>query len=252
MMPRGPRASVALSALLLAIAPGPLACGRRPPTRQAVEEQILERRRQGLEALTQAARRAGGRIVNLGDMLVVVRQTLVQQVLDEALPFEQTIAERYLTRIGRCQVRFEDGFALVELDGSASLVSQPATAVQLTVFGGLDLVELDRESSALRARVKVFAVEARRVDVLGLGAPAEELVEDLSRQKLDEFSPLLSSIEIPVRLEQRLTLPPVGPGGGVTIEASEVPLNVAVAGVLSFRHRLWVTLSASPAKAGAP
>src|SRR5262245_12958429 len=83
--------ALALCALCAMAGPGLVGCHRRAPTRLAAEEQILERRRQGLESLTRAAQRAGGRIVKLGDVLVVVRQTLVQQVLDAALPFEQAI-----------------------------------------------------------------------------------------------------------------------------------------------------------------
>jgi len=237
--PRGwLRATVALAVLL--------ACGCRRPTaaRVAAEEGVLERRRQGLEALTTEARKNSGRIVGLGDVLVVVRQELVQQVLDAALPFEQIVAGRFRVEARKARVRFEDGFGLIELLGRASLVDQPAAAAEVTLFGGLDMVELDERSGVLRGRIRVFALEARRVDVLGVGAPAERLVEDLGRAKLDEFSPLLSSIEIPVRFEGSVRIPALGPAGGVTIAAAEVPLGLAVQDVKSFRHRLWVTLKA--------
>lgn len=211
----------------------------------AAEEAILERRHQGLEALIAQAKASNGRLIQFDDVLVVVRQDLVQQVLDGALPLAQTVSGKYNVSIAACRVRFEDGFALIELGGRANLVKHPDVAAEVTVYGGIDVVELDAASSILRGRVKVFAVEARKVDVLGVGALAEGLVEDLSREKLTAFAPLLSAVEIPVRLDGRITIPGLGPAGGVTVPAAEVPLGLQVVDLKSFRHRLWVTLKAA-------
>ena len=229
---------------VVAIGCAALCGGCRRPTmvRLAAEEALLERRARGLEALTAAAKGNGGRIVALGDALVVVHQDLVQQVLDAALPFEQVVANRYRIEAQRARVQFEDGFALIQLHGKASLADRPGVAAEVTLFSGLDVVELDERSGVLRGRVRVFALEARSVDVHGLGAPAEQLVEDLGKEKLDEFSPLLSSIEIPVRLDDKVTIPSLGPSGGIAIAAAELPVGLAVHDVKSFRHRLWVTL----------
>jgi hypothetical protein len=97
----------------------------------------------------------------------------------------------------------------------------------------------------LRAGVHVFAVEAKRAGVLGLLSPAERLTEEIGREKLESFSSLLSSVEIPVRLERAITLPAIGTESGVSIAATHVPLNLSVVEVLSFRRRLWVTIRAS-------
>jgi hypothetical protein len=223
----------------------PLGCGSRPEARQAVEEAILDRRSEGLEALTAAARRNGGRIIGPEDILVVVGQELVQQVLDGAVPYERTIGDRFHVRVAQCSVRFEDGLALVQLDGRASLTAGGDVGAELTVYGGLDVVDLDAESGVLRARVHVFAVEAKRAGVLGLPTPAGRLAEEIGREKLESFSSLLSSVEIPVRLERAITLPAIGTESGVSIAATHVPLNLSVVEVRSFRRRLWVTIRAS-------
>jgi hypothetical protein len=227
-------------------------CRRPTMVRLAAEEALLERRRQGLEALTAAAKGNGGRIVVLRDALVVVHQDLVQQVLDAALPFEQVVASRYRIEAQKARVQFEDGFASIQLHGKASLADRPGVAAEVTLFSGLDIVELDERSGVLRGGVRVFALEARSVDVHGLGAPAEQLVEDLGKEKLDEFSPLLSSIGIPVRLDDRVTIPSLGPSGGVAIAAAELPVGLAVHDVKSFRHRLWVTLETRASQMESP
>ncbi len=223
----------------------PPGCGARPEAQQAVEEAILDRRSEGLEALTDAARRNGGRLFEPQDILVVVGQGLVQQVLDGAVPFERTIGNRFRIRVAYCSVRFEDGLALVQLEGRASLTGREEVSAELTVYGGLDVVDLDPESGVLRAGVHVFAVEAKRAGVLGLPTPTERLAEEIGRQKLESFSILLSSVEIPVRLERALTLPAIDTESGVSIVAAHLPLNLSVVEVLSFRRRLWVTIRAS-------
>jgi hypothetical protein len=223
----------------------PPGCGFRPEARQAVEEAILDRRSEGLEALTAAARRNAGRVIGPEDILVVVGQGLVQQVLDGAVPYERTIGDRFRVRVAQCSVHFEDGLALVQLDGRASLTAGGEVGAELTAYGGLDVVDLDAESGVLRARVHVFAVEAKRAGVLGLPTPAGRLAEEISREKLESFSSLLSSVEIPVRLERAITLPAIYTESGVSIAAMHLPLNLSVVEVLSFRRRLWVTIRAS-------
>ena len=107
------------------------------------------------------------------------------------------------------------------------------------------MVALDPRSGVLRGAVKVIAVDARRVDVMGVRAiPAESLVEGLGRERLEAFSALASDIEIPVRLEQQVALPAVGPGE-VRIEAAVIPLRASVADVKAFRGKLWVSIDVS-------
>jgi hypothetical protein len=233
------------AAVLVLAAFLPPGCGSRPEARRAVEEAILDRRSEGLEALTAAARKNAGRIIGPEDILVVVGQGLVQQVLDGAVPFERTIGDRFRVRVDQCSVHFEDGLALVELNGRASLSAGREVGAELTAYGGLDVVDLDPQSGVLRARIHVFAMEARRVGVLGLSTPAGRLAEEIGREKLESFSSLLSSVEIPVRLERAITLPAIGTESGVSIAATHLPLNLSVVEVLSFRRRLWVTIRAS-------
>ncbi|HXB53665.1 MAG TPA: hypothetical protein VN461_02715 [Vicinamibacteria bacterium] len=223
----------------------PPGCRARPEAR-TVEETILDRRSEGLEALTEGARKNSGRLLAPEDILIVVGQGLVQQVLDGAVPFERTIGNRFRVRVAHCTVHLEDGLALVQLEGRASLAGGEEVGAELTVYGGLDVVDLDPQSGVLRAGVHVFAVEAKRGGLLGLPTPTERLAEEIGREKLESFSLLLSSVEIPVRLERAVTLPAIGTESGVSIAAAHLPLNLSVVEVLSFQRRLWVTIRASP------
>ena len=203
---------------------------------------MLERRREGLTALLAAAR--GGALLPFEKLLVVADEGLVAQVIAATLPFEHVVGERYRVTVTRAEVHFEDGFALVRLDGAASFVDRPATDgyAEVTVYGGLDVVDLDPDSGVLRGRVNVIALDARKVNVLGVKASVvEELVESLGKEKLDSFGVLVSAIEIPVRIEGKVTLPAVGPGE-VTIEGAAVPVRASVADVKAFGGKLWVSV----------
>jgi hypothetical protein len=143
----------------------------------------------------------------------------------------------------------------VRLDGQAALADRSDVRADLSVHGAIDVVDLDPQSGVLRGRVKVYAVEARKVELAGFEAPIAELVEDLGRERLETFEALLSSLEIPVRVGREIVLPRMGPEGGITIQETAVPLHAVVESVKSFRQRLWVTIRTGvdePAPAASP
>lgn len=231
--------------LLFAVALVP-ACHRQE-TAATAEQAVLERQRLGLETLLAASR--AGALVPFHDVLVVADERLVAEVIAAALPFERVLGGRYRIRVTRAEAHFEDGFALVRLEGDASFADRPAGNghADVTVYGGLDVVGLDPESGVLRGGVKVIAVDARRVGAYGVQSSlAEDLVEELGREKLETFGALVSKIEIPVKLERSVTLPAVGPGD-VHIDAATIPLQAAVTDVKAFRGKLWVSVDVSPA-----
>lgn len=238
-----PRLARAAAVAALITAAG--AC-QAPPRRASAEEAVLERQREGLQALIRAAER--GPLVPFGQVLVVVHQGLVQDLLSAAMPYERTVAGKYRIRIDAARVAFDDGFALVRFDGRASRAGhafEEDVSAEVSVFGGLDIVELDPVSGILRGRVKIIAVEARRAALLGLKAPVERLVESLGREKLETFSSLASGLEIPVSLERSIAIPAARGEAGIRIAAAAVPVRAAVLDVKAFRGRLWISITAS-------
>jgi hypothetical protein len=210
------------------------------------ERAVLERQLSGLRGLVAAAER--GALVPFSHVVAVADEGLVQDLLRGTLPFERVVAERFRVRVEQAEVQFRDGFGLVRLEGRASLAAAPAEMVsaQVTVFGALDVVELDPESGVLKGSVTIVAVDARRVGVLGVGpSDAERLVEDLARERLESFSTLASRLEIPIQLQSEVQLPAVGPAGGVRIEAATVPFRARVTDVKAFGGRLWVCIEAA-------
>ena len=76
--------------------------------------------------------------------------------------------------------------ALVHLDGEASLVGREISA-EMSIYGGLDVVELDPASGVLRARVGVYTVEIPKADVLGIDEPARRLTQALAEGGLESL-----------------------------------------------------------------
>jgi hypothetical protein len=94
------------------------------PSRPPVPEATLERQREGLAALVAEAE-AGDLFPDAPDrVLVLVDQGLIQRLLTALTPSEHVIADRYHVVITGARVVFEDGFALVRLDGRASFANR--------------------------------------------------------------------------------------------------------------------------------
>lgn len=205
---------------------------------------MLERRKQGLESLVQAAQK--GPLVPFNDVLVVVDQSLVQQLLSSAIPFERTIKDKYRLNVDKAAVSFDDNFSLIQLNGRVSLASRPqSTFAEVALYGALDVVELDPFSGVLRGRVKVIALDATKVSVLGIESKtAEKLLEDLASEKVDDFASAFSNVDIPVKLQREVVIPAFGPEGSLTIAEARIPISGSVLDVKAFRGRLFVTLAA--------
>jgi hypothetical protein len=212
-----------------------------------VEVATLERQLQGLTALVAEAE-AGALFPDAPDrVLVLVDQGLVQRLLTALTPSEHIVADRYHVVITGARVVFEDGFALVRLDGRASLagIAESDVFADLTVVGDLELPAEQEKRDVLKASIHVLAVDARQVTVGARSEKAEELVEDLSRTKLEAFAALASSLEIPVRQEHEITIPAAGPKGPVRIAAASLPLRLTLLSVRAFHGKLWIAMKAS-------
>jgi hypothetical protein len=225
----------------------PIAAPLATPTPLPVEAATLERQIQGLAGL-EAEAKAGALFPDAPHrVLVLVDQGLIQRLLAALTPSEHIVADRYRVVVTGARVVFEDGFALVRLDGRASLagVAEANVFADLTVVGDLELPMEQRKRDVLNARIHVLAVDAREVAVVARSRQAEGLVEELSRTKLEAFAALASSLEIPLRQEQQITIPPVGPEGPVRIAAASLPVHLTLLSVHAFHGKLWIAMGAS-------
>ena len=208
------------------------------------EEAVLERRRQGLMTLVQSAAR-GPLVSREADrVLFLVDQSLVAALLGAQVPREYVIEDTFRVWITGAQITFEDGLALVRLDGRASLVgAEDDVYADVAVFGDLEILREQPQAAVLRARINLIALDARRVEVVGR-RDADRIVERLGKAQLSAFAALASDLEIPVRHEHAIEMPAVDEGP-VRIAATTLPLRLTLVDVKAFKGRLWISMAAS-------
>jgi len=208
------------------------------------EEAVLERRRQGLMTLVQAA--AQGPLVSreADRVLFLVDQSLVAALLATQVPREYVVDGAYRIWVTGAQITFEDGLALVRLDGRASLVgAEEEVFADVAVFGDLEILREQPSAAVLRARINLIAVDVRRVEVAGK-RDVDKLVERLGKSRLSAFAALASELEIPVRHEHAIEMPAVD-DGPVRIAATTLPLRLTLVDVKAFKGKLWISMGAS-------
>jgi len=211
---------------------------RRFHPASSVEETVLAQQTVALQALVDAADR--GALLSFRHALVVVDQGLVQALLRAAMPIEGPVGA-FQVRLESAEASFGDGLALIHLSGKATLV-ESSVAADLRVYGALEVVNIHPASGLLRCEVRVFGVDADRANVLGIDEPLRGLAEALSEGGL---ATLLRFVEIPVRIDDHLTLPALI-SKRLRIREARVPIRAEVAEVKVFGGRLWVALAERP------
>lgn len=203
------------------------------PSRLSAQEMLLIRQNQALNDLTGAAEK--GTLLAFRDVLVVVDQELVQELLRAVTPMDADVGDGFRVRITSAGTEFGDGVALVRLTGTASLNESPI-GVEVTVLGSIDTVQIDPASGVLRCHVDILGVEAQDTTDLGPNDPLGRLTEALAHGGL---SVLLGDLEIPVRVEDRLSIPAVS-SKRLEIIADDLPLTVAAKEIRVFGGKLWI------------
>jgi hypothetical protein len=203
------------------------------PSRLSAQETLLTRQNHALLELTAAAEK--GTLLNFKDILVVVDQSLIQDLLRAVTPMDADVGKGFHVRIDSADASFGDGVALVRMTGIATLDASTVGA-EVTVFGAIDEVRIDPATGVLRCTVNILGVEAQDAKALGRNDPLGRLTEALAHGGL---SMLLGGLEIPVRVENHLSIPAVA-SKRLQIVAEHLPLTVGAQQIKVFGGKLWV------------
>jgi hypothetical protein len=221
-----------------------ITCRARTPD-PTPEELSLGRQVVGLRSLVDAAEQ--GTLVDFEQMLIVVDQRMVERLLARVVPVEGDVGGGFRVRLDSARAAFRDGVALLNLAGEVRLVDRAASAT-LVVYGGLDEAGLEPATGMLRSSVRVFAVEIPKADVLGVDEPVRKLTQALAEGGLEG---LIGPIRVPVRVSDRLSLPPVRTER-VRVAGLELPVEAEVSSLKAFGGKLWVGVSGRVPSAGRP
>lgn len=222
----------------------------RARTGAPVERRVLEAERHALRAYLADPVPTGG-VVPFDDILVTVRASLIDDLIEGALPIERIVADRFIIRVDSARVTLRTGLALVELSGRARLAADEDVFADIWLMGALELGTASEAGTSLGADVSFLGVRTRDVGVSGLSPPAERLVDELARVRLSELDRLLERVPIPVSLDELLELPAVEEDE-VTIPAATMAVGFRLAGVRVLEEGIFASLSVERLPDGEP
>jgi hypothetical protein len=234
---------------LAVLAAGP-ACRVREPAEAArakATKDFLEQQLEGLQR--HLARAERGELVTTDQIAIGVDEDTARQILNAPLPREQVVGEHARITFVSAEPIFRGTQAALVFRARVTSEDLPDQFAELELAGGLQ--DLKLVDGILAANVEILHFRVQNASVGALAG----LVEGLVRANLGVIQGAIPRFEIPVRLDQKLSMDrfqegPVSAAGG------ELPLSVAVSEVLALNQRLWVLLDAkagpwSPAPAAA-
>ncbi len=237
------RRRTVLTGLLLVAGLWPAACDTEDnaPRRVVAMETILNRQIEGLQDILAAARK--GSLLPKDKLVVAVHEDVVRGLAQLALPRERIIDGKFRVRIEKIDVRFQDKWGSVRMDGRVGLAGESAEEVfaDLALFGLLDAVEVDPRTGTLQGKVRLLGFELHRLDVHGSPLRARWLIESLAAAGAEKLSALAFPLTIPVHLESELTLNGLTEGA-VRLKPARFPVKVTVAEVVAVSQKLWIAL----------
>lgn len=233
-------------AVLALLLPALAGCQLSEP-REAAEARarkaLREKQIAGLEQTLARARREG---VNPERILIGVSEAVFREVVSATLPRELQLGDQLRLRLEKADAWFRYTEGVVVFDCRVSSVARPDLSVAARLAGGIDRV--DFVAGRLSAHVRIYHFE-----LLGsaLGDVGRTVLEGLVRGRLDRVSEAVPALEIPVRMEQGVSIKGLGEGP-VSVKPGTLPFAASVARVLALDGRLWISLDveAGPWKPG--
>jgi hypothetical protein len=207
------------------------------------KKQLYEKQITGLEETLAQVRKDG---IRRERILIGVNEAVFREVVSATLPREVLLKDRVRLRIEKAEPYFRYTEGVVAFECRLSSVAHPSLFVAARLAGGIDRV--DFVGGRLSAHVKIYYFE-----LMGsaLGDMGRAVLEGLVRGNLDLVTDVLPAIEIPVRVEQGVSIKGLGEGP-VSVKPGTLPFAASVARVLSLDRRLWISLQveAGPWQAG--
>ncbi|HEY6572998.1 MAG TPA: hypothetical protein VI198_06725, partial [Candidatus Eisenbacteria bacterium] len=168
------------------------------------------------------------------------------------LPLRQKFEDgRYEAILDHARLDFGDGLASITLLGRGRMLGSGASPLEahIRLETHLDVVEFRPDAGTMRAGLSITAahvVRAGRAKGPG-GLPwliADPAVRYFSSLKVEDWNRQRLSIEIPIRVDQQVTLPAIA--GDLSLDSCLVPLVVGVSTLTVLQDRLVVSLSLAP------
>jgi len=190
-----------------------------------------------------AARESLGSILPRDDVQLAIRESLLQDVLARSLPIRQEFeGGRFEARLEHAILDIGDGLASITLLGHGRMLGLKASPLEvyLRLQTHIDVVEFRPDVGTLRAGLAITAAHVVRSGG-GPGAFATPAARFFSSLKVEDWNRQRPSLEIPIRVEQQVTLPAIE--GDLSLDSCRIPLVVGVSALTVLQDRLVLSLS---------
>lgn len=195
-----------------------------------------------------AARERLGSLLPPGDVQLAIRESLLQDVLARSLPIRQEFDNgRYEARLDHALLELRDGLASIALLGRGRMLGPNASPfeVYLRLQTHIDVVEFRPDVGTLRAGLAITAAHVVRSGG-GPGAFAAPAARFFSNLKVEDWNRQRPSLDIPIRVDQQVTLPAFE--GDLSLDSCLIPLVVGVSTLTVLQKRLVISLTLARGK----
>jgi len=205
------------------------------------KQAALEREVLGLRA--SAAKLERGEPLFSEDAVVVsIAEELVKEFVNVQLPVAVEV-KSFKIDLTHAEASFQ-GSPSVNLTGSIALKEHPDYVGEVRAISALDSIAVDSATGTLRAQVVVDHVDLLKMagleKYIGGGT-----MDELARAVRKELAGKIPEIQIPVKIEQSISLPAITEGP-VLLHGASMPLAVSVEDVRAGQGVLWIAIKVVP------
>ena len=229
---------ITLSLLLTA-----MACGRADPLarERIVDRDQLRREVAGFRSLQKI--QPGKLVDREHEVLISVTDTLLRSLIDASFPLTVDLRNSATITLTSARVTFRANVARVDIAGLVRRTTYPHISAQVKLRGAMDNFLVDK-GNGLRARISIddIALDTPTGTLALLDPLAIAILQSVVERSLPELTSGLPTVAIPVRLDEKMTLPGFGPDGMLSVAESSAPMSVEASRVIAFQNRLWIIL----------
>ncbi len=191
-----------------------------------------------------ASRERLGAFLPPGDVQLAIRESLLQDILARSLPIREKFeGGKFEARLDKAILDLGDGLATITLLGHGRMVGPNASPLEadLKLETHIDVVEFRPDVGTLRAGLAITAAHVIRARGTVGGPLANPAARYFSSLKVEDWNRQRPTLEIPIRVEQEITLPPIQ--GDFSVDSCRIPLVVGVSALTVLQDRLVISLA---------
>jgi hypothetical protein len=191
-----------------------------------------------------AAREPLGSFLPQGDAQLAIRESLLQDILARSLPIRQKFEDgRYEARLDQALLDLGDGLASITLIGHGRMLGPDASPLEANIRlqTHIDVVDFRPDVGTLRASLAITAAHVVRARGGAAGPLTDPAARFFGSLKVEDWNRERPTLEIPIRLEQAVTLPAIE--GDFSLDSCRISLALAVSALTVLQDRLVVSLA---------